>query len=241
MGERSLGVPTLLGGDEALAWHAPGGVLRPPYLWRRLSFRARAPEQHSGTPSKAISVHARFEPCEACCEQAMGARSLGAPTWLGEGVALAWHAPGGVTPPAYQWRRLSLRARAHEQHSGTPSRAISAHARFEPCEACCEQAMGARSLGAPTWLGEGVALAWHAPGGAPPLAYHWCSSSVWLWHGGCSVSIDPGDRLHGWYSLHNVRALHKRSANDCTMVHGIIHAADNAAEHWRVLWYRLHR
>ena len=47
------------------------------------------------------------------------------------------------------------------------------------------------------------------------------------------MSIDPGDGLHGWYSLHNVRALHKRSANDCTMLHGIIHAADGP--HWRVL------
>ena len=28
----SLGVPTLLGGDVALAWHAPGGVLRPPFV-----------------------------------------------------------------------------------------------------------------------------------------------------------------------------------------------------------------
>ena len=43
----SLRVSTLLGGDEALAWHAPGGVLRPPYQWRRLSLRARIPEQHS--------------------------------------------------------------------------------------------------------------------------------------------------------------------------------------------------
>ena len=49
----SLGVSTLLGGDEALAWHAPGGFLRPPYQWRRLSLRARAPEQHSGTPLRA--------------------------------------------------------------------------------------------------------------------------------------------------------------------------------------------
>ena len=96
-----------------------------------------------------------FEPCEACCEQAMGARSLGAPTWLAEGVALVWHAPGGALPSPYQWRRLFHRARAPQQHSGTPSRAISVHARFEPCEACCEQAMGARSLGEPTWLGEG--------------------------------------------------------------------------------------
>ena len=55
----------------------------------------------------------------------MGARSLGAPTWLAEAVALAWHAPGGALPPPYQWHRLSLRARAPEQHSGTPSMAIS--------------------------------------------------------------------------------------------------------------------
>ena len=71
------------------------------------------------------------EPCEAVPEQAMGARSVGAPTWLAEAVALAWHAPGGVLPPPYQWRRLSLCARAPAQHSGTPARAVSAHARFE--------------------------------------------------------------------------------------------------------------
>ena len=36
-----------------------------------------------------------------------------------------------------------------------------------------------------------------------------------------------GDGCHGGYSLHNVRALHKRSASDCTMLlHGIIHPAD---------------
>ena len=93
--------------------------------------------------------------------------------------------------------------------------------------------MGARSLGAPTWVGEGVALAWHAPGAALAPPYRWCSSSVLFWHGGRSVSINPGDGLHGWYSLYNVRALLKRSANDCTTLHGIIHAADGP--HWRVL------
>ena len=61
---------------------------------------------------------------------------------------------------------------------------------------------------------------------------------VQLWHGGCSVSM-AGTACTTLRP--RVRALHKRSANDCTMVHGIIHAADNAAEHWRVLWYRLHR
>ena len=94
----------------------------------------------------------------------MGGWSLGAPTCLAEAVALAWHGPGGALPPAYQWRRRSLRARAPEQHSRTPSRAISAHARFEPCEACCEQAVAGWSLGAPTCLAEAVALAWHGLG-----------------------------------------------------------------------------
>ena len=48
--------------------------------------------------SRVRPAHARFEPCEACCGQAMGARSLGAPTWLGEDVALAWRAPGVALP-----------------------------------------------------------------------------------------------------------------------------------------------
>ena len=51
--------------------------------------------------------------------------------WLTDDVALAWHAPSGSPRPPYQCRRLSLRARAPEQHYDTPSRAISAHARFE--------------------------------------------------------------------------------------------------------------
>ena len=65
----------------------------------------------------------------------MGARSLGAPTWLAEAVALAWHAPGGALPPSYQWRRLSLRDRAPEQHSGTPSRAesVGTKRRYDTC------------------------------------------------------------------------------------------------------------
>ena len=41
--------------------------------------------------------------------------------WLGEAEALVWHAPGGRWCTAYQRRCLSLRARAPEQHSGTPS------------------------------------------------------------------------------------------------------------------------
>ena len=52
MGGCSRRLPTLLDGDAALAWHAPGGLPRPPYQWRRLPLRARAPEQHSGTPSR---------------------------------------------------------------------------------------------------------------------------------------------------------------------------------------------
>ena len=36
-----------------------GAPLRPPYQWRRGSLRARAPGQHSGTPSRGISTHAR--------------------------------------------------------------------------------------------------------------------------------------------------------------------------------------
>ena len=65
----------------------------------------------------------------------MDARSLGACACLGDDAALARHAPGGRARARYQRHRLSLRARAPEQHYRTPSTAISAHARFEPCEA----------------------------------------------------------------------------------------------------------
>ena len=62
MGRCSLGVPTWRGGDEALAQHAPGGLPRRPYQWRRLSLRARAPEQHSTTPSRSTftDLHAHL-------------------------------------------------------------------------------------------------------------------------------------------------------------------------------------
>ena len=43
-----------------------------------------------------------------------------------------------MLPPPHQQRRLSLRARAPEQHTGTPSRGTSA---FEPWEAVGEQTM----------------------------------------------------------------------------------------------------
>ena len=121
-GERSLGVPTLLGGDMALAWHAPGGPPRPPYHWRRLLLRGRAPEQSSGTPSSGTPDLSRRGGVR---EQPMGERSLRVPTLLGGDVALACHAPGGPPRPAYQWYRLLLRDRAPEQSSGTPSRGIS--------------------------------------------------------------------------------------------------------------------
>ena len=48
-------------------------------------------------------------------------RSLGAPTWLGEAVASAWHAPERPWRPPRQGRRGSFRARAPEQYSGTLS------------------------------------------------------------------------------------------------------------------------
>ena len=47
----SLGVPTWLGGDLALAWCAPGRPARRPYQWRRHFLCAQAPEQRSSTPS----------------------------------------------------------------------------------------------------------------------------------------------------------------------------------------------
>ena len=48
----ALGVPKRLTDDEALAWHAPKGPLRPPYQyqWSRVSLRDQAPEQPSVTP-----------------------------------------------------------------------------------------------------------------------------------------------------------------------------------------------
>ena len=41
MGGCSLGVPTWLADDAALAWHAPGCPPRRPYQWCCLSLRAR--------------------------------------------------------------------------------------------------------------------------------------------------------------------------------------------------------
>ena len=65
MGGCSLGAPTSLAEAVALARHAPGGALPPPYQRRRRSLRARAPEQHTGTLSRSISTHVHFEPWEA--------------------------------------------------------------------------------------------------------------------------------------------------------------------------------
>ena len=92
------------------------------------------------------------------CEQAMGRCSLGVPTRHGDDRALAWHAALGRRRLPYQWRGLSLRAQALEQHCGTLPRDICMHARFE-------QAMGRCSLGAPTRHGDDGALAWHAAWG----------------------------------------------------------------------------
>ena len=84
----------VLGGDSALAWRAPGGPSRPPYQWRRLSLRARAPEQSSGTPSRGIStgvlrrslrsstVTALTSGCHASCTRG-ACMSLGPPTGWG--------------------------------------------------------------------------------------------------------------------------------------------------------------
>ena len=92
-----------------------------------------------------------------------------------------WHGtlPGVCTcattrPPPYQWRRLSARLRAlssaqpdvrpaSERQSNTPARLQEPSVRTQPCEAVSEQAMAARSFGAPTWLAEAVTSAWHAP------------------------------------------------------------------------------
>ena len=71
-----------------------------------------------------------YEPCEAVVEQAIGARSLWARAWRGDDAAVTWPAPGGRPRTTYQRRRLSLRARAPEQHSGTPSSGVSVHAAF---------------------------------------------------------------------------------------------------------------
>ena len=53
----------------------------------------------------------------------MGRCSVGVPMWLADDAALAWHAPGGRPRRPYQWRCLSLRARAPEQHCDTCSSA----------------------------------------------------------------------------------------------------------------------
>ena len=100
---------------------------RTPQRMRRVFGRLRSRSAHdSGAPWEAVS------------EQPMGRCSLGARTSLAEAVALAWHASGGVQPPAYQLRRLLLRARAPEQHSSTPSREAAPRtpdlSRGRPCE-----------------------------------------------------------------------------------------------------------
>ena len=139
----------------ARSWGSPTPSI---YQWHRLSLGARAPEQPSGTPSRGISTHGRFEPWEAVGEQPMGERSRRAALLLGGDKALVWRAPGGLLRPAYQWRRLSLRDKAPER----PSDTTSTHGRFEPWEAVGEQPMGERSRRAATLLGGDGALACHA-------------------------------------------------------------------------------
>ena len=67
-------------------------------------------------------AHAAALPCPVTGQRALGAQHM--------------HARHIASlRMAYQWHRLPLRARAPEQHSGTPSRGISTHAGFEPWEA----------------------------------------------------------------------------------------------------------
>ena len=55
-------------------------------------------------------------PCEGCCEQAMGGRSLRLQMWLGEAVTLAWHAPGGTPGPQYQYQCWYHRYRCRDRY-----------------------------------------------------------------------------------------------------------------------------
>ena len=107
------------GDDAALAWAVPGGRPRTAYQRRRLSLRARAPEQRSGTPSHRTRVMRMV--CGRVVSKRPGIRSLWAVPWRGDEAALEWDATGSRPRTAYQRRRLSLRARAPEQCSGTPS------------------------------------------------------------------------------------------------------------------------
>ena len=116
-----------------------GAPLRPPYQWRRGSLRARAPGQHSGTPSRAISAHARFESCEACCEHAVTHGTL---------LGVRHHLRTSGVAFSFVLERLS----------NTPAR-LQEHAGFEPWVAVGKEPMGGCSLGAPTLLTEAAALA----------------------------------------------------------------------------------
>ena len=69
-------------------WH--GTLMRPPYQRRRGPLRDRAPEQSSGTPSRAISTHGRFEPCKAV----VGERWEYAHSECTRGLARLWRRHG---------------------------------------------------------------------------------------------------------------------------------------------------
>ena len=106
---------------------------------------------HCHTPARLQEPSPRS--CARLCQSKRCAVTpIGAPTWLAEAVALAWHAPRGVhvcyhpstpIPVAPPFRaapcaleRPARRApseRAPEQHSGTPSRAIRPHAAVRGC------------------------------------------------------------------------------------------------------------
>ena len=83
MGGCSLWVPTLLGGDVALAWHAPGGALRRPYQRHHLSLRPGGCVAWGGCGFGM----ARYWGRATTSVPVAGARSLEEATWFGEGVA----------------------------------------------------------------------------------------------------------------------------------------------------------
>ena len=107
----------------APAWHAPGRPLRPRHQRRRGSLRARAPEQHSGTPSRGTFSRAR--PCvserwkDAHSDCARGLVRL----WLRHGTLLVAHrdlSTSGVVVSFVLSRLSNTLVRHHEPPPRSP-------------------------------------------------------------------------------------------------------------------------
>ena len=89
------------------------------------SLDVRAPEQHSGTPSRAISTHGGYE----ARASDGGGCSLQRPTWLGEALALAWRAAGGTALSLVPVATLFASFSRHAFKSHLDARAVLSRAR----------------------------------------------------------------------------------------------------------------